>query len=1019
MPNVDSNIGSRIDKAEIHTGKELLMKKRIVCLLLTMLLVLPIIACTSDANQDGVTTDTPESTAAPETTTPPPPPPELTSLALDDGTELGFNAETTEYTVTLPDGRPRIPRVTAEAEDGATVTILQATYADTAEEAMASITVEKDGVENKYIVRFVKNKEVGFELQYQDRYTYVPAYTLAEGEVFTFASSNSDFADINESGVITAWKISNEPITITASVNGEVKDTLLIDKINRAQIAVFLIIGQSNAAGSSDDGVNRTTEQKLSLKPGKGIAWCVEVSNGGDIGSRFDLYRGRVGFSPALSKTWYELSGEKVFCIQSAVGGSPIECWKKDGDHYGSGTNLYNNTLKAYNKFKEQFNADDSNFEIVRTQYYWCQGETAMTSTWNGTGWTWNDNYIMTADDYYTRFLENHANFVKEMDVELGSIMLVRAVESVVSEESAQLQLLTDLVPARAAQYALNNSASADILIASRICDITRMESSTDKTSPGYGYMGPQNVHYLQTGYNAQGIELANNAFAMVNSYADRTATELEVIAYDGRTRYADGETIEIADGANCQITSIVLPLYAEEDNITYTVTSGADFCSIDRYGMIHIAAGTPAGSAAVIEIKSEGGLTKTLNIKVTAHPYTLATYRWDFNDLNEANNANNLTDSEKSTKAYTIENGAITITDKTTDFYLTTPITLTNTYDWSIEWKAQLEGSSCLFGTESSKNNFLYLAYEVTAWKKPFRMITDEGIAYMIPYGDYAQKNTEMNTWRAEYTIADATLTLKFYNESTQSWEVVGSTVISSKFEFNFTNLFGRYAKGTDVCMNGTVDYVEITTRQKPADIINDVNYRWDFNDLNEKDNKNNLTDSDKSTKSYTIKNGIIRISDTTTDFALDKSFWLSDEFDWSIEWRAKLERYSCLFGTKGSNSNFMYLAYNVSAFGNPVRMVDSNGTAHMIGYGNYASEAEEMNTWKVVFSAADKKLTFSFYNETTQTWETVGTKVISDSFNFTFTHMFGRYGDSSVNVCMNGEVDYIEVNTKEIVEP
>ena len=436
--------------------------------------------------------------------------------------------------------------------------------------------------------------------------------------------------------MITAWKVSNDPVTITAAVNGAVKDTIVINKINRAQIAMFLIVGQSNAHGSSDDGVNRTNEQKLSLKPAKGTAWCSEVPKDGTIGPRFDLSRGRVGFSPALSKTWYELTGEKVFCIQSAVGGSPIECWEKDGTYYGSGSNLYNNTLKAYNKFKTDFAADNSNFEIIRTQYFWCQGETGMTHTWGGTNWKMGSDYhLITTEEYYDRYVAMHENFVKEMDVELGNIMLVRALKGACSAESVELQLLTDLVAPRAAQYALNSSIADDLIIASRLCDISRMESSKDKTSPGYGYMGPGNVHYLQTGYNAQGIELATNAFAKVNALADRTATELEVIAPNGRTRYTDGQTVEIASGSNHQIAAIVLPLYAEDANITYTVTKGADFCSVDKYGLIHIATGTAAGAEAAIVIKSEGGLTKTLNIKVTAHPYADVTYRWDFNDLN------------------------------------------------------------------------------------------------------------------------------------------------------------------------------------------------------------------------------------------------------------------------------------------------------------------------------------------------------------------------------------------------
>ena len=884
---------------------------------------------------------------------------------------------------------------------------------------MALITVTKDGKETQYKVKFVKDAAKGFELQYQDRWTWTPNYTLAAGESFTFTSTDVNFAESDANGVITAWKVSKDPVTITASVNGEVKDTLVINKINRAQIAMFLIVGQSNAHGTSDSGVNRSSEQKLSLKPAKGTAWCSEVPKAGTVGPRFDLSRGRVGFSTALSKTWYDLTGEKVFCIQSAVDGSPIECWEKDGTYYGSGSNLYNNTLKAYNKFKTDFAADNSSFEIIRTQYYWCQGETGMTNTWGGTNWSMGSDYhLITTDEYYNRYIEMHENFVKEMDVELGSIMLVRALKGASSAESIELQLLTDLVAPRAAQYAINNTATDNVFIASRICDIVRMESSTDKTSPGYGYMGPGNVHYMQVGYNAQGIELANNAFATINAYGDRTATELEVIAPNGRTRYTDGQTIEIASGSNHQIAAIVLPLYAEDANITYTVTKGAEFCSIDRYGLIHIATGTAAGSQATIEFKSEGGLTKTLNINVIAHALTDVTYRWEFDNLNEKNGQNNLTDSKKSTKEYTISGGTITLPGKTTDFSLAKPITLADDYDWSIEWKGQLNNGSALFGANGSKNNFIYLAYSVPSYKS-FRIVTSDGDVYMIPYGEHLDANKEMNTWRVEHTIKDKMLTLKIYNETTKSWDVVGSVVLSTNYEFTITNLFGRYASGTDVCMNGVIDYVEITTKEVPvAEIeVKDLSYRWDFDDLNEKNGQNNLTDSERSTKDYTVQNGTIVVSDRTTDFKMAKPIRLSSDYDWSIEWCAKLDNASSLFGTEASNKNFLYLAYTVGAFGNPVRLVDANNAAHMIPYGDYVNFNTEMSTWKLEYSAESQIMTVKYLNPTTKAWETVGEKEMP-SFKVEFTHMFGRYGDAAVTVCLNGTVDYIEVHTKEVTE-
>ena len=49
--------------------------------------------------------------------TPPAPLPMLASLTLDNGTVLAFDPATTDYTVTLPAGRPRIPQIAATAQD--------------------------------------------------------------------------------------------------------------------------------------------------------------------------------------------------------------------------------------------------------------------------------------------------------------------------------------------------------------------------------------------------------------------------------------------------------------------------------------------------------------------------------------------------------------------------------------------------------------------------------------------------------------------------------------------------------------------------------------------------------------------------------------------------------------------------------------------------------------------------------------------------------------------------------------
>ena len=139
----------------------------------------------------------------------------------------------------------------------------------------------------------------------------------------------------------------------------------------------------------------------------------------------------------------------------------------------------------------------------------------------------------------------------------------------------------------------------------------------------------------------------------------------------------------------------------------------------------------------------------------------------------------------------------------------------------------------------------------------------------------------------------------------------------------------------------------------------LKDVHYRWDFNDLNGKDGKGNLTDSEKSTKSYTLKDGLITLTDRTTDFVMDQGFELADTYDWSIEWKAQLDNASSLFGTTASANNFVYLAYNVASWSNPVRITTDAGTFRYDIFAAYEA-AVDSPTYQVFFSGEGSMQSF-----------------------------------------------------------
>lgn len=795
-----------------------------LALLLSFLMLLGTVACTGSGSGDTTTAAEADSTEPAETSddTPvvPPEPEELKLSSITiDGVELTLEDGKKDYEVLIPAGHPRIPRIAAAGNDAASLEVIQATIPVAAAEGTAKVIVTFEDKTSTYNVKFTKSKDAGFALQYDDRYAYTPAYTLGTGETFTYASADASKVAVSANGTIRALAVTSDPVDVTVSVGGEVKETVSV-KVDPAQICFFLIVGQSNAAGTYDDSNSNKSQSDM---PDMGISYCVDVSKGPSV---YDLNAGRAGFAPALGKEWYNLTGEKSLMIQGAVGGSPIENWQKRAGNYENTLSMYITMTKKY--------TNDPKFEIIRTGAFWCQGETAQANEWTGSGWKSSGNIrIQTSAEYMNLFMKMYDNFVKEMKIDFFSIALVRALKSVTSAQNYKEGYMTDLVAPRAAQYAANGLGDDHLFIASRICDIARALSAPDKTSEGYGYMGSNNLHYSQTGYNAQGHELAKNTYAAICGTVDRTPTELEVIDSNGRTRLEDKSVIEVVKGKTHQIASIVLPIYTNQSGITYEITEGGEYATVDQFGAISFIPTAPIDATATLTVTSESGLTKTFTLKhvVTATPVATSaeteppaepiidadlTLHWDFNDLNEENGKSNLTLSALSptTDNYTLQDGKIVLPVRTVDFDLATPFKLAQNFNWSIEWKGWTTVSSALFGQQKSNQNFIYFAITTPSWGNPFRMVSNEGTAAMIKLSDdYVAKAGEMNVWKIDYQANTKTMTLYFMGSDGTANEVVGTYTWEGEFTFTITNMFGRYgSSSTVVNWRGEMDYITVT---------------------------------------------------------------------------------------------------------------------------------------------------------------------------------------------------------------
>lgn len=560
--------------------------------------------------------------------------PKLSGITLSEcGDQLKFDPSVFEYTVKIPDGRPKVPQVSATADKGE-VDILQAKFPDGQKSSKAKITLKLDGEMSEYFVNFEKSADMGFELQYKDVYTW----DKGAGQ---YTSSKPEVISVDGNGNLKVLATSDEPITI----NSPAGETLTVSKAIKAQVALFFITGQSNGQGCFDnkpedryfiDGPTQLSLVDKPLKEGQVFSIDAYQSNnpynvtGENTNKLYDMaVLGRMGFAAPLGKTWYEASGEKTIILQAALSGAPIESWldpkkSQDAGLYGS-NQCYNNMkvkVNALNKILE----NDGNYEITRTYNFWLQGETAMANAYYKKLANYDlsavkkenpnfnfDKKPLTDKEYYNYFLQVDKQMRDDFGITSNFIILPRATSSVASSESLNLGLMTDLVPVRAAQYSLGNN-NDNIAVISRLGDIARCESMLQyKNEEGYGYMGCNNLHYNQKGYNALGVDIGNN---LVNNLffdekTEQYATTVEVLNSNGRTKFNKGETLNLKPKETHRIAAIALPEYVFE-KLTFT-TSNKDVATIDEYGMI---TGVAAGECE-LTITSESGAVAILSIKV------------------------------------------------------------------------------------------------------------------------------------------------------------------------------------------------------------------------------------------------------------------------------------------------------------------------------------------------------------------------------------------------------------------
>ena len=436
-------------------------------------------------------------------------------ITLDDTTVTAVSAGENAFTVKIPDGRPRVPQVSC---DGATV--YQAQLPDTATEAEATV-VKGDAT---YTIKFVKDASAGFVLQYDDYYTWNSGVSGA-----TYTSSNTSVATVSNTGEIHVVKVSDTPVTITATAGSTTK-TLTITKTIRAVLGIWLVTGQSNSAYNYNESATAVVNKKgTAYYSGKFASGTTDTIESMTNASGTAVVG---GVEPGIAKALYEKTGEKNLIMNAGISGTGISYFLP-GCSTNTSTHTWALINSVYEKAYAEWTADSfqKNYETRIRSYFFLQGCAEVGSHWSkhydGFAVTKNSASFKTLGKTYkggTHTFRTYMTEVLGFDYCMDMMVAWRPVGITASTRTAQFKLAEDF---------------DDYFVASRIAQ------TFSQAEGSYRY---DELHYNQVGKNYYGLHTGANA-ARIYSGKKVIEAATGASAYFNQIGFKDGQTLYVKAG--------------------------------------------------------------------------------------------------------------------------------------------------------------------------------------------------------------------------------------------------------------------------------------------------------------------------------------------------------------------------------------------------------------------------------------------------------------------------------------
>ena len=395
--------------------------------------------------------------------------------------------------------------------------------------------------------------------------TAVPEVLIEYGDYYTFddalyvAEPKSDVISAHGT-TIHAEDVTDEAVSVVV-FDSKFRAKKYNVRVKKAKLSFALIDGQSNADGSWGIRDKKPTVPP----PGCAYIWIndkmIELNNALSSEKRTE------GFYPAIAAEWYKLTGEKTLFLNVARAGMPIEKWYS-GEYAEQTVEMVKKVISAI---------DQSKFELMRTGYYWLQGEA--------------DSDMDT--DSYEKALESvHNDYIAalskpELPAPYGGILTVRSVRDFYGYD---LSFISEYNGPRAAQQALADKYD-DLYMASVVTD-----SWSRRSSEPYAFMSDMGItvsgsdtrylfdvlHYSQSAYDMMGLEAADSIYK--GHIRGDQLTDFSVVGYDAVTVYPERATICVEDNErydqrnnadinSAQITVIPSPFYGKCSGLSMVLT--------------------------------------------------------------------------------------------------------------------------------------------------------------------------------------------------------------------------------------------------------------------------------------------------------------------------------------------------------------------------------------------------------------------------------------------------------------